>query len=356
MINVSARACGTDWKHPTAGVQILQIQNVGDAVVEVQLVRLANFALYGEVEGIGPGTTRSMPVDVGSGQYSFICTGLDWFQTGPVIRIPGRVPGGTGVIPLTVDQVNAITGQSRAYVARGLAALVPQTAALAADIQGGDLAAAKAAWLTAHLTWERLGSGYGMFGAYDDTMDGPPFGLPGGVNDPGFTGFYRLEYGLWHGQTAAELAGPASQLAQMARELQTAWPGIELPTTQAVGDLALRTHEVLENAMQNQLSGLDDFGSGTTLATFSAGIDATRAQLAILRPYLAARDPQTAALYASLDQLQRLIDAERTGSGWTPARDLTTVQRERLDSAAGQTVELLAALPVIFEQERPVIP
>jgi iron uptake system component EfeO len=121
-----------------------------------------------------------------------------------------------------------------------------------------------------------------------------------------------------------------------------------------VGDLALRTHEILEDAMQNQLSGRDDFGSGTTLATLAAGIDATRAQLGILRPYLAARYPQTQALYRSLDQLQRLVDAERTSAGWTPASELSTGQREQLDAAAGQTVELLAPIPVMFEQERPV--
>ena len=51
-----------------------------------------------------------------------------------------------------------------------------------------------------------------MFGAYDDEIDGLPFGLAGGVNDPGFTGFYRLEYGLWHGQSAAELTEAANQL------------------------------------------------------------------------------------------------------------------------------------------------
>jgi iron uptake system component EfeO len=193
-----------------------------------------------------------------------------------------------------------------------------------------------------------------MFGSYDDTIDGTPFGLAGGVNDPGFAGFYRLEYGLWHGQSAAELTGVANQLDLQVRALQTAWPGIELPNTQAVGDLALRTHEVLENAMQNQLSGLDDFGSGTTLATFAAGIDATRAQLSILYPYLVTRYPQTAALYSSLNQLQHLVDAEDTSHGWTPVSGLGTTQREQLDAAAGQTVELLSPIPVIFEQERPI--
>jgi iron uptake system EfeUOB component EfeO/EfeM len=353
LINITTSACGTGWQHPAPGAQIFQVHNASHSVVEVQLVNPANGAVYAQIEGLGPGTTRSMPVDVGSGQYSFSCTGPNYgVQAGSVVQVPGRVSGGAAVLPVTAGQLNSITEQARSYVTSGLAALIPQVTGLAADIQGGNLPAARTAWLAAHLTWERLGSAYGMFGAYDDTIDGLPFGLAGGVRDPGFTGFYRLEYGLWHGQTAAELTGPASQLVVEVRALQVAWPGIELPTTQAVGDLALRTHEVLENAMQNQLSGLDDLGSGTTLATFAAGLDATRAQLRILRPYLVTRYPQTATLYNSLNELQRLIDAEKTSHGWTPAHDLTTTQREELDAAAGQTVELLAPIPDIFEQER----
>ena len=210
--------------------------------------------------------------------------------------------------------MNSITARAHAYVASGLASLLPQVTALSADIRTGDLAAARSLWLTAHLTWERLGSAYGMFGSYDDEIDGTPFGLADGVNDPGFTGFYRLEYGLWHGQSAAEMSEAANQLTINVRALRTSWPGIELPATQAVGDLALRTHEILEDAMQNQLSGLDDFGSGTTLATVAAGIDATRAQLGILRPYLTSHYPQTQALYSSLDQPQRLVDGEKTST------------------------------------------
>ncbi len=353
VISVSTSACGTGWQHPVAGVQTLQIRNTANATVEVQLVNPVNGAVYAQVEGLGPGTTRSMPVDLGSGQYSFSCSGEYYGnRTSSVVSVPGRVSGGTAVLPLTADQVNSITQQARAYVVRGLATLVPQTAAITADIRAGHLSAARTAWLTAHLTWERLGSAYGMFGSYDDEIDGLPFGLAKGVKDSGFTGFYRLEYGLWHGQSAAELTQPASRLEVDARQLQTSWPGIELATTQAVGDLALRTHEVLEDAMQNQLSGLDDFGSGTTLATFAAGIDATRAQLGILKPYLTTRYPQTSALYSSLNQLERLIDAEKTSQRWNPARDLSASQREQLDATAGQTVELLSPIPVLFEQER----
>jgi iron uptake system EfeUOB component EfeO/EfeM len=296
-----------------------------------------------------------MPVNLGSGQYSISCSSVNYgTRIGPVIQVPGRIRGGSPVLGLTPAQLNSITGQADAYVSNGLATLLPQVTALSADISTGNLVAARTLWLTAHITWERLGSAYGMFGSYDDAIDGTPFGLPGGVNAPRFTGFYRLEYGLWHSQSAAELTDAASQLAVNIRTLQTSWLGIELPATQAVGDLALRTHEILEDAIQNQLSGRDDFGSGTTLATLAAGIDATRAQLGILGPYLNSRYPQTHALYRSLDRLQRLVEAEKTSVGWASASKLSTGQRERLDAAAGQTVELLAPIAVIFEQERPV--
>ena len=136
VVSVSAAACGTGWRHPVAGVQTLQIHNASTSTVEVQLENPANGALYAQVEGIGPGTTRSMPVNLGSGQYSFSCSGLNYgARIGPVVQFPGRILGGRPVLALTQDQVNSITAQAHAYVADGLAGLVPQTGVLAADIR-----------------------------------------------------------------------------------------------------------------------------------------------------------------------------------------------------------------------------
>jgi iron uptake system component EfeO len=355
LITVSATACGTGWRHPTAGQQTLQIRNASSSALEVDLIGATSGAVYARVEGLGPGTTQPMQVDLGSGSYAFECTAAtDTYpdQIGHAYRVPGNVRAGQGIVPASYSQLITVTREARSYITSGLDTVAQQTAVLAADISSGDLSAAQSAWLTAHLSWERLGSAYGMFGGYDDEIDGLPFGLPGGVSDPGFTGFYRLEYGLWHGQSAAELTGPADQLVVDVKSLITAYPGMELPPPQTVGDLALRTHEILENAMRFQISGDADFGSGTSLATTAAGIEATLAQLQMLQPLLASRDPNMASLYSWLGRLQRLIDQEQTSSGWTPAADLTTTQRMAIDAAAGQSLELLSALPVIFEAER----
>ena len=352
VITISASSCGTGWRHPTTGVQTLQIRNDAASPVEVALIDAYNGAVYAGVEGVGPGTTRAMPVDVGSGTYAFTCDGFIYGDTtGPTIHIPGHVRGGVGILP--VDQIAMLTAirEEKAYVSGGLATVVRQTALLAAEIKAGDLPEAQTTWLSAHMTWERLGSAYGMFGSYDDEIDGTPFGLPGGVGDPSFTGFYRLEYGLWHGQSAAELTGPAETLNLDVRSLETSYPGPQLLPPLALSDLALRTHEVLENAMQQQLSGQDDFGSGTTLATVAAGIDATRAQLSFLRPLLNGRYQDLLALYSWLGRLQSLVDAQKASRGWTPVTSLATGQREMLDAAAGQTVQLLALIPPLFEAD-----
>lgn len=354
VITVSAKVCGTGWQHPTAGLQSLQIRNASSGALEVTLIDADNGDIYARLEGIGPGTTRAMPVDVGSGVYAFTCEGNGYgTHAGPTFTVPGHVKGGPAIPPVSVGEMITAVRQSSTYVAGVLATLARQTAVLDAKIKAGDLAGARAAWLPARLTFERAGSAYGMFGSYDDEIDGLPDGLPGGVHDPGFTGFYRLEYGLWHGQSAAELTRPANELLVDVRSLRTAWPGMVLPPQFALSDLALRTHEILENATRFQISGQDNFGSGTTLATAAAGIDVTRAQLGILHPLLVGRYPSLPALNSSLDRLQHLIDAARTSHGWTPATDLTTAARQQIDAAAGQTAELLALIPPLFEA-RPI--
>jgi hypothetical protein len=54
-------------------------------------------------------------------------------------------------------------------------------------------------------------------------------------------------------------------------------------------------------------------------------------------------------VYSWLDRLQRLIAAEQTGGGWRPASELSTSQRQQIDSAAAETVQLLAPIASMFE-------
>ena len=82
--------------------------------------------------------------------------------------------------------------------------LARDTDRLTAAVLAGRLAEARRLWVPAHLDYAMLGVAYDTFGRFNDEIDQKPFGLPNGVDDPGFRGFLRLEYGLWHGQSAAD--------------------------------------------------------------------------------------------------------------------------------------------------------
>jgi iron uptake system EfeUOB component EfeO/EfeM len=202
-----------------------------------------------------------------------------------VVRIGGHQAGDPGILPITTTDLLGPAKQVQAYVTAGLDTLARPVGRLTGQIRAGHLGAARAAWLPAHLTYERLGAAYGTFGNYDTEIDGRPNGLPRGVHDPAFTGFHRIEYGLWHGQSAAELAGPAAKLNHDVRALRRFWPSMELDLL----DLGLRTYEILENALQFQLTGHDDYGSGTTLATTGANITGTRELVTVLHRLLVPR-------------------------------------------------------------------
>src|SRR4029077_2026197 len=100
-------------------------------------------------------------------------------------------------LPVTSADLLTAAHEYHAYVTAGLQTLAAQTHVLAADVTSGRLAAARAAWLPAHLTYERLGAAYGTFGDYDAEIDGRPDGLAGGGGDPAVTAFSPIADGRW---------------------------------------------------------------------------------------------------------------------------------------------------------------
>ena len=347
VISFNTNSCGVGWTHPAAGLQTLRLYNGATAGAEVDLIDPATGAVYAEADDIGPGTSAPIQVDLGSGRYAFRCLVEDNDAiTGPTVRIGGHVKGDRAVAPVTSDDLIEPAQRYQGYVTAGLQTLSGQVKGLDAAVLKGDLAAARRAWLPAHLTYERLGAAYGTFGAFDDEIDSNANGLVGGVASPKFSGFYRLEYGLWHGQRAKELAGPASALLREVLSLQRAWPSMEV----SLLDIGLRTHEILENALEFQLSGHDDYGSGTTLATTQANITGTLELLSILHPLLVTRYAALPAVYTWLDRLNALLEAAKTPSGqWMPAAQLTAGSREQIDSACSQALEELAPIAAITE-------
>jgi iron uptake system EfeUOB component EfeO/EfeM len=345
MITISSNQCGGSWRLSGAGWHTFEINNQSTDGGEVDLIDPANGAVYDEEVNLGPGTVTPMALDVGSGRYAFLCLFDDFNPlTGVTVTVPGHVAGAQAILPITYNDVIPLAKEYQAYTEAGLKVLARQTATLAADVRGGQLTTAKRDWLTAHLQYETLGAAYDAFGNFDDEIDGRADAL--GVNSPRWTGFYRLEYGLWHGQSAKELTPVASTLSRDVAALLASWPAQQIPLI----DIGLRAHEIIENALEFQLTGHDDYGSGSTLATTLANIAGDRYLLSLLHPLLAPRYPGLPSVYSGLNLLQSLLDKQHRPNGtWVPVSALPVSARQAIDAACGQLVQELAPIASIAE-------
>ncbi|PNG17747.1 EfeM/EfeO family lipoprotein, partial [Streptomyces cahuitamycinicus] len=345
-VAVSAQDCGRGFTAPEPGRRTFRMRNTGDQTSEVYLIDPSSNAVYGEIEGLAPGTTRDLVATVAGGTYAWRCVPGDGKAvTSKAVRVGGAA-GAHAVVPVSERDLAAPLTAYRAYADRGLATLVTRTRKLSDDIRAGHLDTARTDWLTAHRTYASLGAAYGTFEDFEQKIDGRPDGLPGGVHDRDFTGFHRIEYGLWHGEPAAGLKGVAQQLADDSAGLRKAFPHQDFDPS----DLPLRAHEVLENTLQFELTGDTDQGSGTGLATADANLAGTRELLAVLRPLLTTRAPRLLpAADADVARLQRLLDSAHHGTGWTPVDRLGRVAKARLDGATGQLLEDLSPVPDLLE-------
>ncbi|MDL9978108.1 EfeM/EfeO family lipoprotein [Microbacterium sp. ASV49] len=343
-VEVSVDRCGTGWGHPGAGPQHLVLHNTDTRAGEVYLTDAGSGAVYAEVDPLGAGTTQTLDITLGRGAYAFRCAMEDeQTVTGPTVTITGG-PRTSPSPVAAVAQADLLvaTRAYQDYVSGRLPALGASVAALQADIARGDLAAARTDWLPAHLQYETLGAAYGAFGDLDGAINGLPSGLPQGVSDPGWTGFHRLEYGLWRGQDAATLRPVADALAASVARLQQTFEHDQIdPLT-----FALRAHEITENALQFELTGRTDFGSGSSLQTVGANLDGTVAVLGILKPLLGPRFSQLPATLALLERTRE--DA----ASLPPLASLSRAQRERIDAEVSQLAEDLAPVASMLEPRR----
>jgi iron uptake system component EfeO len=345
VIDVSSGQCGGTWSVPGSGWHTIQISNQGTSGAEVDLVNPANGAVYAEIENTGPGTVNPITIDFGSGKYALLCLFSDFSPLqGTTVTVAGHAAGTPAVLPVTY---NDLIPYAKTYVTEeesAIKVMAAETATLAAAVRGGNLATARRDWLTAHLQYETLGDAYDAFGNFDTEIDGRADAT--GVNSPQWTGFFRLEYGLWHGQSLASLVPVADTLNSDVGQLVTWWPTQQVP----LADLGRRAHEVIENALEFQLTGHDDYGSGTTLASTVAAITASRVLLALLHPLIAPRYPELPAVYSGLSQLQSLLDKEQLASGWwVPVSALPAAARQAIDAACGQVLQELAPIASITE-------
>jgi high-affinity iron transporter len=347
-LNVTSGGCGTGWSLKTTGAAAFAVSNQSGKVAEVTLRSTADDTIIAEVEGLGPKVTRQLSTTVNPGSYYWLCQFRDSTSSkSQVVQVNGpTVPVAEPLLQVTEDDMTAPVAQYKTYVAGQLALLRTQVATLRSDLAGGDAAKAKADWVTAHQTYHRVGAAYNAFGDDGEGVDGLTQGLPGGTADKDFTGFHKIEQLLWSGTSPRSIVGEADTLVDKVGVLVTKLPKFTFDPN----DISLRTHEILEGTARFQLTGVDDYGSGTSLATAAADVDGTRELVKILTPLVEARSKGLpASLTKQLTALSTAIQSTKANGQWVAVSAVPDAKRRQLNALTGGVLESLSTIPDMLE-------
>ena len=349
--------CAPSWLPPSAGRASFRLVNRSARTATVYLYRSDSGTVLRTVHALRPGQVAVVRVVLEPGvRYRWTCD----LRGVPVhlsdgVRVPATGQSGRGVgpsvLPVTATELEGPLHRYRGYVRGLLRRLRTQTASLATSIQGGDLHGAETDWLRAHLTWLEIGQDDGAYGAFGDLgrkIDGTAAGLVDGASDKDFTGFHRVEQDLWkEGDLKAATTGVA-QLKLLVDHLAGLSLQQEIPgDNSGLLNFSLRVHEVLEDALRDSLSGDDDYGSGTGLASIGADVTATGEFLSVLAPLIDRRRPTlVSTARRELDRLVAALGGGHSADGaWVAIAQLPISEREHVDGAIGAALETLAVVP-----------
>jgi iron uptake system component EfeO len=340
-VRATDTSCELSAAEAPAGNVSFSIQNTGSKVTEFYLYG-AGDRIVGEVENIGPGTTRQLLTEVPQGgAYTSACKpGM----VGDGIRAPFTVTGqAAGATESDAGLAAAVAGYQR-YTNSQTEALVARTTEFTDAVKRGDVPAAQALFPVARTYWERIEPVAESFGDIDPRIDG----REDDEREPGqqFTGFHRLEKDLWVTGLQPDSNAMADDLLAGVRDLQTRAATVQLTPVQ----LANGAKELLDEVATGKITGEEDRYSHTDLWDFRANVDGSQAAIAALRPALDQRDP---ALGPVLDQrfaaVDQLLEQYRRGDGFVLYTQLTPDDTRRMTEsvdALGEPVSQVAAVVV----------
>lgn len=288
-----------------AGQHTFQVTNTASQVTEVY-VYAAGDRIMGEVENVGPSTKRDLIVDLPAGDYEVACKpGM----VGNGIRTAISVTGKTAPAQTLDQNLQAAVDSYRTYVETETRALVDTTATVVDAINNGDLAAAKEAYPTARLHYERIEPIAESFGDLDPLIDMRADDATDGTK---FVGFHAIEQLMFEKNTLDGAKPLASALTVNIAKLNDLVKTVEF-TPLVMGNGA---KSLLDEVAKSKVTGEEERYSRIDLVDFAGNVDGAKYVYTALRPAL---EEKNAQLVATLDQrfpaLITLLDTHRAKSG-----------------------------------------
>jgi hypothetical protein len=251
--------------------------------------------------------------------------------------------------PIPARDFDGPEHEYRIYAARWVSRALADASALERALAADDVDAAQRSWESTWSDYMHLGAVYGLFGELNQEIDGNPGSLPGGTADPSFNGLHRLEMGLWTGESPRSLIVYDRTLGSDLAQLRSVIPTMKITSL----EYATRSHEILEDAQRDLLSGMDVPWSRQGVLGTAAGLAATEELFHTLEPLLGGRENTEGEVRTELLMLSELLArVRRSHHGSYPSlSQLGIYEREQLDGYVAGALSALDQMPGVLETE-----
>jgi iron uptake system component EfeO len=247
-------------------------------------------------------------------------------------------PAYAAVSPL--DLVGPVSDY-KIYVSEGLQNLQSGTRAFTDAIKAGDIAKAKALYAPTRMHYEAIEPIAELFSDLDNAIDSRANDHEKAEQDPGFTGFHRLEYGLYAQNTTAGLAPLADKLMHDVLDLQKRVAGLTFPPDKVVGGAAA----LMEEVAATKVSGEEDRYSHTDLWDFQGNVDGSKKIFDLFRPLIEKDNkPFVEKVEANFATVDKILATYKTANGFETYDKVTDHDRRALTGPVNTLAEDLSRM------------
>ncbi|NMZ37179.1 iron uptake system protein EfeO [Pseudomonas proteolytica] len=277
---IHAHACEPNALTVPAGRASFRIINRSDRAVEWEI--LDGVLVVEERENIAPGLSQVINANLLPGDYAITC-GLLSNPRGTLQVTPTAESDAQAKAKPSMVAFIGPLSEFRVYLNSQGSALIKAVSAFEQAIAAGDLSQAQALYLPAREAYQRLAPAAQRLAELDNAINARADYFEKREQDPAFSGFHRLEYGLFAQHSLDGLAPIAQRLLSDVTALKQQLLAQSLPPEQLVSILVRNLNSLAD---VRAASGEEERYSHLDLNGFAANLAATRKVVELMRPLL----------------------------------------------------------------------
>jgi len=269
-VTIHSHSCEPNALTVPAGRAIFRIINRSDRAVEWEI--LDGVLVIEERENIAPGLSQVINANLQPGDYAITC-GLLSNPRGTLHVTPTAESDAQAKAKPSMVAFIGPLSEFRVYLSTQGSALVKAVTALDQAIAAGDLTQAQALYVPAREAYQRLAPASQRLAELDNAINARADYFEKREQDPDFSGFHRLEFGLFQQRSLDGLAAVSQRLLTDVTSLKQQLLAQSLPPEQLVSILVRNLNSLAD---VRAASGEEERYSHIDLNGFAANVEVTR--------------------------------------------------------------------------------